>query len=57
MRRNGCRAVAGLIEFLRIVSNVGIVFGVIFFIKVNSGDLILDLAVPRHGETSARGFS
>ncbi len=37
-------AVARLIEFLMGVSNVAIVLGVMFFIRVNSADLILDLA-------------
>src|SRR6266508_2776844 len=42
-------AVAGLIGFLLGGSNVAIVFGAIFFIRVNSADLILDFA--------AAGFS
>jgi DNA-binding CsgD family transcriptional regulator len=35
------------------VSNVAIVFGVIFFINVNSGDLIFDFSVSRHRATRA----
>jgi hypothetical protein len=46
-------AVAGLSEFRRSGSNVAIIFGVIFFINVNSGDLIFDFSVSRHRETSA----
>ena len=52
MRKNGGRAVAGLIEFLRVVSDVAIVLRVIFSINVNSDDLILqsnDTARHRRG--------
>ena len=45
-------AAAGLMNFCW-VSNVAIVFEVIFFINVNSDDLIFDFSVSRHRETSA----